>query len=61
MELGDQMTQRRGLGGIRVLEVAGGVAAAYVAKLFADLGADVMRVEASDGFDAVRARPFEAH
>ena len=55
------MAQRRGLAGIRVLEVAGGVAAAYVSKLFADLGADVIRVEAGDGFDAVRARPFEAH
>ncbi len=48
------------LSGIRVLEVAGGVALAYAAKLFADLGADVVRAETPDG-DVVRSRPHEVH
>ena len=47
------------LEGIRVLEIAGGVGVAYAAKLLADLGADVVRVENDD--DLVRARPFEVH
>lgn len=38
-----------GLAGIRVLEVAGGVGVAYAAKLFADLGADVVRLEPAGG------------
>ncbi|MEZ5233197.1 MAG: CoA transferase [Acidimicrobiales bacterium] len=49
-----------GLSHLRVIEVAGGVGAAYAAKLFADLGADVIRVEARD-HDLVRQRPHEAH
>ncbi len=53
------MTEQRGLAGIRVLEVAGGVGPAYAAKLFADLGADVIRVD-GDG-DVVRSRPHEVH
>jgi crotonobetainyl-CoA:carnitine CoA-transferase CaiB-like acyl-CoA transferase len=47
------------LQGIRVLELAGGVGAAYAAKLLADLGADVIRVETDR--DIVRSRPFEVH
>ena len=47
------------LQGIRVLELAGGVGVAYAAKLLADLGADVIRVE-HEG-DLVRARPFGVH
>lgn len=47
------------LDGIRVLEMAGGVGAAYAAKLLADLGADVIRVET--GNDLVRSRPFDVH
>ncbi len=50
------------LAGIRVLEVTGGpsstaaaVAVAWAGKLFADLGADVIRVEPSA--DPIRARP----
>lgn len=49
-----------GLSHLRVIELAGGVGAAYSAKLFADLGADVIRVEARD-HDLVRARPYEVH
>jgi len=49
-----------GLDGIRVLEIAGGFPAAWAAKLFADLGADVIRYEAP-GFDGVRDRPHEVH
>ncbi len=39
--------------GVTVLEIAGGVAGAYCAKLFADLGASVSRVEPTGG-DPVR-------
>ncbi|MYG25335.1 MAG: CoA transferase [Boseongicola sp. SB0677_bin_26] len=48
-----------GLSHVRVLELAGGVGIAWAAKLFADLGADVIRVE--DGNDAVRSRPHDVH
>jgi len=47
------------LQGIRVLELAGGVGVAYAAKLLADLGADVIRVETDR--DVVRDRPHEVH
>jgi crotonobetainyl-CoA:carnitine CoA-transferase CaiB-like acyl-CoA transferase len=46
-------------GDMRVLEMAGGVGVAWAAKLFADLGADVARVERSD--DMVRSRPHQLH
>ena len=64
---------RMSLKGIRVLELAAvgttvgrastasGIAIAWVTKLFADLGADVIRVESADGDDRVRARPDELH
>ena len=45
-----------GLSDIRVIELAGGIGVAYAAKLLADLGADVVRVEPPD--DPVRSRPF---
>ena len=48
-----------GLSGIRVLEFCGGVGVAWVGKLFADLGADVVRVE--DRPDVVRERPHGIH
>ena len=47
------------LSGIRVVELAGGVGVAYAAKLLADLGADVVRVET--GADLVRDRPHQVH
>src|SRR6266550_2385481 len=44
---------------LHVLEVGSGVAAAYGAKLLADLGAQVIKVESPGGGDATRARgPF---
>jgi crotonobetainyl-CoA:carnitine CoA-transferase CaiB-like acyl-CoA transferase len=48
-----------GLAGIRVLELGGGVGLAWLTKLFADLGADVIRVEGEA--DVVRARPHGVH
>lgn len=48
-----------GLSGIRVLEIGSGVGPAWVAKLFADLDADVIRFESSD--DLLRNRPHEVH
>ena len=46
------------LDGIRVVELAGGVGvAAWAAKLLADLGADVVRLEGDD--DVVRSRPHD--
>jgi crotonobetainyl-CoA:carnitine CoA-transferase CaiB-like acyl-CoA transferase len=48
----------RALEGIRVIECGGMVAAAYAAKLLADLGADVVKIEPPEG-DAARHRgPF---
>ena len=48
-----------GLAGLRVLEFGGGIGVAWAAKLFADLGADVVRVEGRA--DAVRGRPYGVH
>ena len=43
---------------LKVVELGRGIAASYCAKLFADLGADVIKVEPPDG-DALRRRgPF---
>lgn len=47
------------LSGIRVLEIAGGIAGAYAAKLFADMGADVTRLEPAHG-DPLAARRLDA-
>jgi crotonobetainyl-CoA:carnitine CoA-transferase CaiB-like acyl-CoA transferase len=52
-------THQGGLAGIRVLELGGGVGLAWLTKLFADLGADVIRVEGEA--DVVRARPYDVH
>ncbi len=46
------------LSGIRVLELAGGVAGAYAAKLFAVMGAHVTRLEPPDG-DPLRTRRLD--
>ena len=40
---------RQLLSGINVVELSGGIAGSYCGKLFADLGADVVKVESSDG------------
>ena len=61
-----ESTDGWGLADIKVLEVAGGVGLAYLAKLFADLGADVIRYEPDAGLDVaspdrVRDRPHELH
>ena len=51
-----------GLEGIRVLEIAGAVGVAYAAKLFADLGADVIRLELDSlgaDSDLVAQRPHD--
>jgi crotonobetainyl-CoA:carnitine CoA-transferase CaiB-like acyl-CoA transferase len=64
---GDYTTQggrsMTGLGGIRLIELAGGVGPAWVAKLFADLGADVICFEGGGAGerDQVRSRPFAVH
>src|SRR5918999_484781 len=49
------------LHGIRVIECGGMVSAAYAAKLMADLGADVIKIEEPDGDDARRRGPFPGH
>lgn len=48
-----------GLDGIRVVELAAGVGLAWAAKLLADLGADVVRLEGDA--DVVRSRPHGVH
>ncbi len=50
----------RGLDGIRVVELGQMVAAPWTAKLLADLGADVVKVEPPQGDAARRRGPFAA-
>jgi len=50
---------RHALSGINVVELADGIAGSYCGKLFADLGAHVVKVERADG-DALRRRPSAA-
>ena len=50
----------RGLDGIRVVELGQMVAAPWTAKLLADLGADVIKVEPPDGDRARQRGPFPA-
>ncbi len=47
-----------GLAGVRIIEVANGVAAALVGKLMADLGAEVVKVEPPGGEPARFRGPF---
>ncbi len=44
--------------GLRVVEVGGGISAAYGARLLADFGADVIKVETLSGDEARRYGPF---
>jgi len=46
------------LHGLRVVEAGGGVSAAYAAKLLADLGAEVVKVELPEGDETRRRGPF---
>jgi crotonobetainyl-CoA:carnitine CoA-transferase CaiB-like acyl-CoA transferase len=46
------------LDGVRVVEVGGGLSAAFAARLLGDLGADVVKVESPDGDPARGAAPF---
>ena len=48
----------RALDGLRVIELGSGVSAPYCAKLFADFGADVIKVEPPPGDVARRWGPF---
>src|SRR5712671_5158245 len=47
-----------GLAGVRVLELGHMVSAAYAAKLMADLGADVIKIEEPQGDRARQRGPF---
>src|SRR5947199_4035156 len=57
-DLGTTTKDRLGLEGIRVVECGEGVSAAYAAKLLADLGADVVKVEPPGGDLTRRRGPF---
>src|SRR5688572_25232965 len=50
------MTQT--LKGVRILDLAGGVAGGYCSKLLADLGADVILIEPPEGDVSRRLGPF---
>lgn len=52
------MTYGRALEGLRVLDVAGTIAAGYCGKLFADQGADVVLAEPPEGFATRHLPPF---
>lgn len=52
------MSRATGLEGIRVVEMGEGVSAAYAAKLMADLGADVVKIEPPGGDRARLRGPF---
>src|SRR5688572_30415982 len=43
------------LAGLKVLDIADGIAAPFCAKLLGDLGADVIKVERPNGGDSTRA------
>ena len=45
---------------IRVVEIGPGVAISFAGKLFADFGADVIKVEEPDGDPSRRSGPFPA-
>src|SRR5258708_22615031 len=43
------MTQHAPFAGLRVLEISAGIAGSYCGKMFADAGADVVKVEPAEG------------
>jgi crotonobetainyl-CoA:carnitine CoA-transferase CaiB-like acyl-CoA transferase len=59
--MGDGRFRETALSGVTVVEAAGGVAGAYCGKLFADMGASVVRIEAKGGdpLRTVRLDPDE--
>ncbi len=54
----DQKTSGGPLAGLRVVELAEGIAGPYAGKLLADYGADVVKVESEDGDRSRRVGPF---
>ena len=55
------MTERA-LEGIRIIECGHQVSAAYAAKLMADMGAEVVKIEEPSGGDQARQRgPYPGH
>lgn len=52
------MTYGKALEGLRVLDVAGTIAAGYCGKLFADQGAEVVLAEPPEGFPTRHLPPF---
>lgn len=55
--MGDPLTEQ-GLAGLRVIELGGGISAPMAGKLFADLGATVVKVEPPGGDPARGRGPF---
>lgn len=46
------------LEGIRVIELGGGIAGSYATKMFADYGAEVIKIEPPEGDETRRMAPF---
>lgn len=46
------------LEGIRVIELGGGIACSYATKMFADYGAEVIKIEPPEGDETRRMAPF---